>query len=203
MGFPGGAWWRIHLPMQMQERVGKVPWSRKWQSTPVFLPGKFHGQRSLAGYSSWGCRVWCDWAHISIIVTGQRILGESIAAIIESNLPETHLSEISCRQLNTSPLDGKEIKPVNTKGKQPWIFIGRTDDEAEAPILWQPDVKSWLIGKTLMLGKMEGRRRRGWQRVRWLAIITDSMNMSLHRLWDIQKDRGDRRAAESQTWLRD
>ena len=61
----------------------------------------------------------------------------------------------------------KEVKPVGAKGNQPWIFIGRTDAEAEAPIFWLPDVKSRLIVKTLMLGKTEGRRRRGWQRMRW------------------------------------
>ena len=66
-----------------------------------------------------------------------------------------------------SPLDCKEIKPVNQKGNQPWIFIGRTDTEVEAPILWSPDVKSWLIEKTLMLGKIEDKRRRGQQRMRW------------------------------------
>ena len=57
--------------------------------------------------------------YLSIMVTGQRILGEIIAAVLESNLPETHPSEICCRQLNTSPLDRKEIKPVNTKVNQP------------------------------------------------------------------------------------
>ena len=60
-----------------------------------------------------------------------------------------------------SPLDCKEIKPVNPKGNQSWIFIGKTD--AETPILWLPDSKNWFIGKTLMLGKIEGRRRRGRQ----------------------------------------
>ena len=63
-----------------------------------------------------------------------------------------------------SPLDCKEIKPVNPKGNQSWIFIGRTDAENEALILWPPDVQSQLMGKTLMLGKIEGRRRRGQQR---------------------------------------
>ena len=58
-----------------------------------------------------------------------------------------------------SPLDNKEIKPVTPKGNQPWIFIGRTDAEAEAPILWPPDVKSQLMEKTLMLEKTEGKRR--------------------------------------------
>ena len=62
-----------------------------------------------------------------------------------------------------SPLNCKEIQRVHPKGNQSWIFIGRTDAEAETPILWPPDAKNWLLGKTLMLGKIEGRRRRGWQ----------------------------------------
>ena len=65
-----------------------------------------------------------------------------------------------------SPLDCKEIQPVYPKGNQSWIFIGKTGAEAETPILWPPDAKSWLIGRTLMLGKIEGRRRTGWQRMR-------------------------------------
>ena len=62
----------------------------------------------------------------------------------------------------------RQIKLVNPKGTQPLIFIGRTDAEAEAPVLWPPDAKSWLSEKTLMLGKIEDRRRRGRQRMRWL-----------------------------------
>ena len=81
-----------------------------------------------------------------------------------------------------SPLDCKEIKPVKPKRNKSWIFIGKTDAEAEALILWPPDVKNWLIGKTLMLGKIKSRRRRGWQRMRWLDGITDLMDMSLSRL---------------------
>ena len=87
-----------------------------------------------------------------------------------------------------SPLDNRELKPVNLKRNQPWIFIGRTEAEAEALVLWQPDERSWLIGKTQRLGKIEGRKRKGPQRTRWLDDIIDSMDVSLSKLRKIVKD---------------
>ena len=88
-----------------------------------------------------------------------------------------------------SPLDSKEIPLVHPRGNQSWIFIGRTDAEAETPVLWPPDTKTDSPEKPLMLGKIEGRRKRGRQRMRRLDGITDLMDMSLSRLQELVMDR--------------
>ena len=87
-----------------------------------------------------------------------------------------------------SPLDSKEIKPVNPKGNQPWIFNGRTDAEAEAPVLWPLDAKSQLTGENSDAGK-DWRQKEKRVAEDGLNSITESMDLCLNKLWDSEGQR--------------
>ena len=106
-----------------------------------------------------------------------------------------------------SPLDGKDIKPVNYKGNQSWIFIGKMMLKLKLQYFGHLMQRTASLGKTMMLGKIEGRRRRGWQRMIWLEGITVSMDMRLSKLQELDREAwccspSDYKESDTTDWLK-
>ena len=141
------------------------------KSRGITLPTKVHTVKAMVfPVVMYGCESWTEKK-------------------VECFLKNWCLKTMVLQKTPESPLDSKEIEPVNLKGNQLWIFIGRTDTEAETPVVCSPAVNSWLLEKSPMLGKIEIWRRRGHQRMRCLDGITDAMDMNLGKFWEMVRDR--------------
>ena len=221
--YGGLSWWLSGKESACQCRrcgfdpcIGKIPWRKTWESTSLFLPGKFHGERSLADCSPCGCQRLGHY-----LVTKLKVMTnlDSILKIRDIILPtKVHLVKAMVflivmywceswtikkaehwridafelwywRRLLRVPWTGKRYNQSTLKEISPEYSLEglmlKLKLQYIGHLMWGTD----SFEKTLMLGKMEGRRRRGWQRMRWLDEMTESMNMSLSKLRELVMDR--------------
>ena len=162
------------------------------QPTPVFLPGESRGQRSLAGY-----RVTKSQTRLNRLRIHTHKYIHIIHTYIHTWVPKNWCFQIVMLEKTLeSPIDCKEIQPVNPKGNQSWLFIGRTKKKLKLQHFGHLIRRADSLEKTLMLGKIEVRRRGGRQRMRWLDGITDSADMSLSKPQKMVKEGEGWRAAD-------
>ena len=148
-----------------------MPWRREWLPTPVFWPGEFYGQRSLAGYSPWDRKESDTTEQLSLVQIWQFYQKEGWA------LKNWCFRIMVLEKSLENPLVSKEIKPVNPKVNRPWIFIGKNDAETKVP----PDVKSQLIGKDPNAGKDWGQKKKG---------VTEDEMVGWHHRHDFEQSLG-------------
>ena len=180
------AWkWKVKVKSLSRVWLAAIPWTAAYQAPPSM------------GFSRWGVGCHC-------LLQAKTLLSNKSSSSQSYGFSSSH---VWMRELNSkesqapnnwcfrtvvleitleNPLDCKKVQPDNPKGNQSWVFIGKTDAEAETTIFWPPDEKNWLIGKA----PDAGIHWRGQQRIRWLDIITDTMDMSLSMLWGVGDGQG-------------